>query len=113
MSRVLTPAQRAERLALIADHRAAGMNSTTMAPLLGVSPNYLRNWIQNEAKRQEVDAAAATKPRQCLGCVATFDSEGPHNRMCPNCRARSMSPMCPDPGGSTGRRVNVSRAGRS
>ena len=30
--------------------------------------------------------------RACLTCGAEFDSEGPHNRMCPRCRATKGTP---------------------
>jgi hypothetical protein len=30
--------------------------------------------------------AAKCKPRACLRCQATFQSHGPHNRMCDPCR---------------------------
>lgn len=32
---------------------------------------------------------AAAKPRPCLCCGESFDSEGAHNRMCPVCRELS------------------------
>lgn len=33
--------------------------------------------------------------RQCLCCRAPFESEGPGNRMCPQCRSRNVSPFEP------------------
>ncbi len=28
-----------------------------------------------------------TQPRECLSCGATFESQGPQNRICDNCKA--------------------------
>lgn len=44
--------------------------------------------------------AIPTKPRHrkpalmrpCLCCQTTFNSEGPHNRLCDTCRRKSFSP---------------------
>lgn len=33
--------------------------------------------------------------RPCLCCGRSFDSEGPHNRLCPSCRKLSPSPYAP------------------
>lgn len=44
----------------------------------------LRDRLQREA-----DARAKRGPRACLGCGATFQSEGIHHRLCKACRGRS------------------------
>jgi hypothetical protein len=41
------------------------------------------------AERRE--RLARAKPRPCMCCHATFDSEGPHNRMCDRCRRNPPS----------------------
>lgn len=43
-----------------------------------------------------------TCPRACLCCGATFQSEGPHNRLCERCRRQSASPF--DTPATVGRR---------
>ena len=40
-------------------------------------------------KLDSLHRAARIKTRKCLTCRTDFRSEGPHNRMCPNCRTRS------------------------
>jgi Zn finger protein HypA/HybF involved in hydrogenase expression len=37
-------------------------------------------------RRPEEDVACA---RRCMGCGGEFESEGWHNRLCPQCRKRS------------------------
>ena len=41
---------------------------------------------ENKAAR-----AARLRPRACLCCSSTFDSEGPHNRLCDTCRGHAGS----------------------
>jgi hypothetical protein len=36
--------------------------------------------------KRPVEPKPNTTPRKCLRCQKTFDSEGPHNRMCGSCR---------------------------
>ncbi len=43
------------------------------------------------APRSEARARSTTRP--CLNCLNAFRSEGPHNRLCPNCRGVSLSPL--------------------
>lgn len=45
------------------------------------------------ARRQGKNANRT--PRKCMCCRNTFMSDGPHNRLCKNCRndSRSMGPM--------------------
>lgn len=45
--------------------------------------DHLRGRLQREA-----DAKSKRGPRACLGCSATFDSEGIHHRLCNGCRRR-------------------------
>lgn len=33
-----------------------------------------------------------TTPRACLCCGKSFASQGPHNRLCSTCRAKSVGP---------------------
>ncbi len=55
--------------------------------------------IVNASDISDVDTGrgAEEPPRQtvirpCLSCRSPFESEGPGNRMCPQCRGRSVSP---------------------
>jgi hypothetical protein len=55
---------------------------------------------------EEPEPAPTTKPRKCLRCTLTFQSSGPGNRMCDDCRGREASPFEPDAvGGFDSRRV--------
>lgn len=36
-----------------------------------------------------INAAASSKQMPCMCCSVVFPSEGPHNRMCVKCRAKS------------------------
>lgn len=57
-----------------------GLSLSTVSARLGLKVGKPRK------QRQTVE-------RKCLGCGNTFDSEGPHNRQCNRCRARSASPF--------------------
>jgi hypothetical protein len=39
---------------------------------------------------------AMCKPRKCLSCQSTFDSSGPGNRICTNCKGRDAWSSSPD-----------------
>lgn len=39
-----------------------------------------------------VIATPKAKPRPCMCCRNTFKSDGPHNRLCPTCRRKDVSP---------------------
>ena len=43
------------------------------------------------------DADVKTAPRKCITCGTVFNSEGPHNRMCPKCRRDANSAVWGDP----------------
>jgi tRNA(Ile2) C34 agmatinyltransferase TiaS len=55
-----------------------------------------------------MERTARLKSRACLCCGGTFDSEGPHNRMCNSCR-RQTEPYA-GVVGTQGRRVRRMRA---
>lgn len=42
-------------------------------------------------RRDRMQRQAEMRPRNCLTCGDTFQSEGIHNRMCDHCRGRSHS----------------------
>lgn len=46
---------------------------------------------QDTAERHldEIERARRTKRRNCMCCQTHFLSEGPHNRLCPDCRRLS------------------------
>tara|TARA_R110002094_G_scaffold53154_10_gene64545 strand:+ start:523 stop:765 length:243 start_codon:yes stop_codon:yes gene_type:complete len=46
---------------------------------------------QAEEKRDALERKARHKIRKCLTCPQEFMSEGPHNRMCGQCRKRGAS----------------------
>lgn len=52
---------------------------------------------QRKTYEQKPKARGATAIRQCLGCPNRFRSDGPHHRLCHNCRARArdVSPYAP------------------
>jgi len=54
-------------------------------------PFQMRNFA--EGRRRELQLAANKQrkigPRPCITCGETFQSEGPHNRMCTLCRHQS------------------------
>ena len=104
------PATLAWRRVEVARLRKAGQPFKTIAQALGLNPEYLRQWAANERRNHAAMVAPLTSPRACLRCRKDFASEGPHHRMCGDCRGISVSPMEPDPGGSTGRRT-MARAG--
>lgn len=79
-----------QRLLTLATHRmshaeiAAKLNRTTAAVTLRLS-QLLRG--ATSAKKKE------GQRRPCLNCRRSFNSEGPHNRLCKNCRSMSVSPF--------------------
>lgn len=83
--------------------RAAGATYREIAQLTGLSMHAVSKifnpppppvWRprKNQVKTQ----------RACLCCGATFQSEGPHNRLCERCRRQSASPF--DTPATVGRR---------
>ena len=56
-----------------------------------VSPEFAHRdqaerWL--ESQLQSLKGLTARRSRPCLRCSQAFDSEGPHNRMCGQCRAQ-------------------------
>lgn len=51
-----------------------------------------RAWAMTRRKKMLQEAGLLDLPpdtglhRKCMCCPSTFTSEGPHNRLCPNCR---------------------------
>jgi hypothetical protein len=89
---------------------AAGATLATMADVTGHSEMAcerratdlgLTNRFTNRRRRENVatytapasDARKSRQRRPCLCCGRTFYSEGPHHRMCINCRRKSLSPL--------------------
>lgn len=85
----------------IAHERGKGTTWDDIAKVVGVASTTLARWW---AKRMPNDTpgqrrykpryaagltpnTARAGPRKCLSCQITFDSEGPHNRMCNACRS--------------------------
>lgn len=99
----LTAEQVAARWRFIAECRADKLSIEAMAKRLRLHTDALVLWMDRNVQTR-------TTQRACLRCRKEFASEGPHHRMCGDCRGMSVSPMTPDPGGSTGRRA-LSRHG--
>jgi AraC-like DNA-binding protein len=89
--------------------RARGMTLRAIAAQLHVCEKRLSTWLRKSVEREP--AAAGLERRVCITCRGPFLSEGKHNRMCINCRARADagSPYEPMSGGSTGRRTPAMR----
>lgn len=113
MSVALTPAERAQRYELVRSHQRASESIASIARRLGMGEEYLRNWLRDYKAERLAQEKAATKVRPCLKCGRNFSSRGAGNRMCDPCRSHShlTSPYAPDPGGSTGRRVQPALRG--
>lgn len=85
----LTPEERAERLALIKEGKEKGLTWAQMGATLGIAGYSLESWYNRKARLQR----HALSERACMCCKRPFESEGPHNRMCAECRLRrSISP---------------------
>jgi hypothetical protein len=91
---------------------AAEIASGLIATATVSNPGYSGRVVRYEW-RGEVAAPAASRPssqraerplprparatqRPCLCCRRIFQSAGPHNRLCGNCRCRDVSPFAPD-----------------
>lgn len=122
MARPLTEAERAARIAVVSQQRAAGRTWKEIAADLGMPRVTLLNWCQANGlvpraltkPGKAKEAARVTTQRECMGagCRTMIASTGLGHRMCGDCarRAHTLSPMEPDPGGDTGRRT-MARAG--
>lgn len=85
----LTPEERAERLALIKEGKEKGMTWAQMGAQLNIAGYSLESWYN---RRTRLDRATLSQ-RPCMCCRKPFESEGAHNRLCPECRLkRSISP---------------------
>jgi hypothetical protein len=90
----------ARRVAIISTGRAQGMTWERLAEEVGggISPKGLSAWWAHHTRTEQAAAEfrerfkCPTNPRQttaqrrCLRCQKSFDSEGPHNRLCGPCR---------------------------
>ncbi len=47
-------------------------------------------WWKADAHADRLERKARIRRRPCLTCGSQFDSDGPHNRMCPACRQQSL-----------------------
>ena len=56
---------------------------------------YTYKWRAEQVSDQ-LEAKARRSVRRCISCSASFESDGPHHRMCDNCRAakRENVPFC-------------------
>jgi hypothetical protein len=89
----------ARRVAIVSTGRAQGMTWGQLADEVGgISAKGLSAWWAHQTRTAQAAARfrerfkCPTAPRQtttarsCLRCQKTFDSEGPHNRLCGSCR---------------------------
>ena len=89
----------ARRVAIVSTGRAQGMTWEQLADEVGgISAKGLSAWWAHQTRtaqaaarfRERFKCPASsppdTTPRNCLRCQKTFDSEGPHNRLCNSCR---------------------------
>lgn len=56
----------------------------------GVAVANFATWWKADEHADRLERKARTTRRPCLTCTAPFDSDGPHNRMCPACRQQSF-----------------------
>ena len=76
--------------------RAAGMTLAAIGEVLDRSLTSVKSCL----RRLETRRSLKLKPkkvanRSCLCCRKPFVSEGAHNRLCGDCRTRSVSPYAP------------------
>jgi hypothetical protein len=89
----------ARRVAIVSTGRAQGMTWEQLADEVGgISAKGLSAWWAHQTRTAQAAARFRdrfkcpassppdTTPRNCLRCQKTFDSEGPHNRLCNSCR---------------------------
>ena len=89
----------ARRVAIVSTGRAQGMTWEQLADEVGdISAKGLSAWWAHKTRTEQAAAKfrdrfkcptssrPATTPRNCLRCQKTFDSEGPHHRLCGSCR---------------------------
>ena len=68
--------------------RAEGKTYAQIGSVLG------RSFMSVNKRLNKICKLSKPKPkfRPCLCCTKTFLSEGPHNRLCPDCRKKDVSP---------------------
>jgi hypothetical protein len=89
----------ARRVAIVSTGRAQGMTWEQLADEVGgISAKGLSAWWAHQTRTAQAAARFRdrfkcpassppdTTPRNCLRCQKTFDSEGPHNRLCNPCK---------------------------
>ena len=80
-----SPEERQEVLRL----RRFGQTLAQIGKALNRPPSSINScliWLRTHA----ADGTAKTRP--CLSCTKPFPSDGPHNRLCPRCASRPISP---------------------
>jgi hypothetical protein len=94
----MTDDAESRRARLVAQGRAAGVTWDDLAEQIGgISGKGLCAWWAYRTRMLRAARAAEerahryvnrprTTERACLRCQKTFDSEGPHNRLCGSCR---------------------------
>lgn len=119
MARNISPDERARRIAAYEAGKLAGTPMKEVARRQGIATETWRQWVisyeesglfRHRAYRHDVTPPTTT--RACMRCRSEFGSEGPHHRMCSNCRGYASTldtPYAPDPGGSTGRQTQAKR----
>jgi len=89
----LTDEQKAERIKLIAEHRQKGLRWTDISKILNIEAYNIESfWYRygpNKEKPKHVEPGHTL--RKCMTCRKEFSSQGPHNRMCDQCRALADS----------------------
>lgn len=68
---------------------AVGKTGSAIAKAIGRSESSVYRRIEILAAR------AKTTKRPCMCCGKTFNSAGPHNRLCGSCRTQQFSPYAP------------------
>lgn len=101
----LTEAEIVERERTVARLKKRGLNITQIAPMIGMTPDGLRQWLYKSAGPR-LSASFRLSQRNCMCCREAFMSEGAHNRLCADCRREShqLSPL-ESTYGSSGRQV--------
>lgn len=79
----------ADDRAQLAELRAAGHSLRYIARLIGRTEAAISCHLKRQADK---GLAPRTTRRECLCCGKPFSSQGPHNRCCPRCAAKSVSP---------------------
>ena len=101
--RAIHPEVRRQREAFIDAAIARGDTLTSIAAAAGVTPETVRRWRDRTNLSTKFENRF-DKERKCLTCQGFFWSEGPHNRMCVDCRFKaSNNPYEPGAYGSPGK----------